>query len=878
MGRGNEQGVRTRRAALLVFIICAAAAIGLLYGLAPAPSEEDRPPSAGDRNSAGEQHAASSSQVAEAPGGSPQERAAEMRQKSIDGVVTDESGAPISGASICCFGLSSIQILPWEDAWAPSGGLPQGRSDSSGRFSIGSPNPLGPSSLLAMAPGFCPKVLEPAFPGEEVRFVLVPEFAVKGFVRGTAGEPIDGARVTWNEIYGVVQRTRETITASDGSYRVAPVMSPRESSTSGSITPWVQIEARGYAPLHWQAISPQEWRAVEEVGSSELSKDFYLSRGMSLRGRVVEADTRRPVPLAPVELWQYGGIHSQIKSGVEMLLPSSARCVATVRADRDGRFNFEHAPAGGFPHPRAGFGGGSVQFIGFVGAVAEGRAPGAADVRYAQEGSGSSVEIQLAARGSVRGRVRRSDGSGASGILVSTSELYWTRHQPYFQRVARIAATTNPDGEYLLPVVLAGGDAVSISTFQSRSVLEFAQTQLVARPDETVDAPDLMLPDVYEISLTVMSETGLPVDGAAVFPANGAKFDCRFVPGSSPGRLTVFLPKLSSIQPGDRLLIRREGYSAAKSSPIDLSRLRSDLQVKLVPESQISGTVELADSKPASGARVRAFSAAELRDAKEVERVHLPGWSPPIPPVAEARADAAGRFTIQCLSEGTYILQVLWSGPWESGYEPWSAVVPAVESGKKDLTIRIAETKALSSPHFLEVEVVDEASGLPLPSAWGSLDLQGDQALNVQMVPAMLRFAVVREGDYRLAVSCERYLTHSSEPIRLAPGKGTTRMSVRLRAGGVIRGTLRLAGQSVASLPTLKLVPHIDSGVTLPDAEGRFEFVGIPSGLYRIETEAEWELEGLPHRISPHEPIAAGPEKPPAQIELRAERVEPKDR
>ncbi|MBL8693363.1 MAG: carboxypeptidase regulatory-like domain-containing protein [Planctomycetes bacterium] len=870
--------MRTREAALLVFVIVASAAVGLLYGLVPARSEEDRPPSSLDGNSARAQHAASSKQVAEAPGRGALERAAEMQQKSIYGVVTDESGAPISGASVCCFDISSIQVLSWEDAWAPTGGLPQGRSDSSGRFSIGSTNSLSPSSLLATAPGFCPKLLEPAFPGEEVRFVLVPEFTAKGFVRGTGGEPIDGARVKWNEMYGIVQRTREAITAPDGSYRMAPVMNPRESSTPGAITPWVQVEARGYAPFHWQAISTQEWRTAEGDGLGELSRDFYLSRGMSLRGRVVEAETRRPVPLAPVELWQYGGIHSQIRSGVEMLLPSSAQCVAMVRTDRDGCFTFENAPAGGFPHPRAGFGRGSMQYIGFVGAVAEGRAPGAADVQYAQEGSGSSVEIQLAARGSARGRVRRSDGSGASGILVSTTELYWTRYRPYFQRVAQITATTDSEGSYLLDVVPAGEGKVSISTFQSRSILEYAQAQIDARPNETVEAPDLMLPNVYEISLTVMSETGSPVDGASVFPANGAKFDCRFVPGSSAGRLTVFIPKLSSIQPGDRLLIRRQGYSAAKSAPIDLSRLRSDLRVQLVPESHISGTVVLSDSRPASGARVRAFSTADLRDAKEMERVRLPRWSPSIPPVAEARADAAGRFMIHDLSEDTYILQALWTGPWESGYEPWSAVVPAVEGGIKDLIIRIAGTEALSSPHFLEVEILDEATGLPLPSAWGTLDLQGDQALNVQLIPAILRFAVVREGDYRLSVSCERYLTHSSEPIRLAPGGGTSRMSVRLRAGGVIRGTLRLAGQSADSFPTLKLVPHVDAGVTLPDAEGRFEFVGIPSGLYRIEADAEWALEGAPHRISPHEPIAAGPEKPPAQIELRTERVEMRDR
>jgi protocatechuate 3,4-dioxygenase beta subunit len=158
----------------------------------------------------------------------------------------------------------------------------------------------------------------------------------------------------------------------------------------------VFVEAHGFAV--WQVDAP----LALDAGSARAI-DVALDRGVTVRGRVVEADTQRPIE---------GAVVLSEMDSPSQIVPFSSdadwmkRWLAVARTGPDGRFEFSALSrrAHVLRATREGFG-----------------ASWSKRLDLADSALASEVEITLAPGGTVFGRVARSDGSPRVGAAVIAS-------------------------------------------------------------------------------------------------------------------------------------------------------------------------------------------------------------------------------------------------------------------------------------------------------------------------------------------------------------------------------------------------------------------------------------------------------------------------
>ena len=257
----------------------------------------------------------------------------------LQGRVTDPAGNPVAGARV------------WDNAatfFAADRTVRWARTDADGRYAIADmtawgpdatkPRPSGDGKTMMAISGCYFSILHPDFGQAEavyrtmpatVDVVLQPAGVVEGrVVDRVSGKPAAGVTVSaqatsanGNGVY------RETRTGPDGKYRIPSLL-------AGAYNVWAAAPDRACAALDSFAVTS---------GRTGIAPDLQLVEGGWLEGRVVAADTGKPIPGT-----QTGGDLS-----VGLYGPSRPRSGAACQSspvDAQGRFRMRVAPGVNFPY------------------------------------------------------------------------------------------------------------------------------------------------------------------------------------------------------------------------------------------------------------------------------------------------------------------------------------------------------------------------------------------------------------------------------------------------------------------------------------------------------------------------------------------------
>jgi hypothetical protein len=203
----------------------------------------------------------------------------------IAGRVVDSRSAPVAGALVSVRTAARAYPTVFGDFMGY-----EALTDAEGNFTVEGLDP-GTYDITARQMGLAPARLTDVAAGRrELTLTLSPGTKLVGSVKdGASGAPVASFTVGVMLRIGPLQResfTQLSFIEPGGRYELAGV-------PAGSYV--VQVVAPGYAP----AEAPVD---VPEGATAPVRADFALSRGARLTGRVVEADSQRPLAQARVSV------------------------------------------------------------------------------------------------------------------------------------------------------------------------------------------------------------------------------------------------------------------------------------------------------------------------------------------------------------------------------------------------------------------------------------------------------------------------------------------------------------------------------------------------------------------------------------------------
>lgn len=225
----------------------------------------------------------------------------------IAGTVVDESGAPVRGATVR---IASIYTNAGLLKPAPR------TTDDAGRFDFGA-QPGAEYTVTAEQKGMTGAMLQvdlrhpaPAPVPEQLRLVLHPCIAaIHGTIQDTSGGPIGGAMI--RRAYDDIVTDMGAVADDHGAYELCVPPGGAE----------IVVSADGYARTH---------DTVDIYG--RMRRDFALSPGIAVGGRVVRASDNTPVAGAVVELRARRYVEGHVSQ--------------RASSDDEGRFTFEAVAPG----------------------------------------------------------------------------------------------------------------------------------------------------------------------------------------------------------------------------------------------------------------------------------------------------------------------------------------------------------------------------------------------------------------------------------------------------------------------------------------------------------------------------------------------------
>ncbi len=719
----------------------------------------------------------------------PRSRAPSAR---ASGQIVDREGRAIAGAR--------VESVPEPADEAPPAGEGAGersaRSDAEGRIEVTLDPEFPLSTLVVEREGFSPAVAGPVRDGDSVTVVLDPPRALVGSVLDWDGRPITDARVSWLGILAGCRLERETRSGAGGFYRIDGIPSRRMALDAGSRTvDFIEAVAVGYAPI--VVARPTE----RESPSGEIAFNVILSRGVMIRGRVVDGDSGRPIPGAQVHLWRTSPYDQAPSLRTHLISkPMSPRDLARTSAADDGTFVFDHAPALA-PHEleRAG----AARDFGWVGAESPGYAPSAERVRLFEEGAVLEKEIRCFAAGAIHGRVVDRDGAPLSGIDVIARSPGRASHWPpgFRHGLAVEVATTGVDGLYALSQVPLRRGEAALVTIEARRPLGSATPstlEIAAQAGTATEAPDLVMRESLAVNLHVEDEKGMPVWGAV------ASLAWRFGWDQSTGRdgrVRFTFPDDAPRAP-DSLVVRAPGYARAVSREfVPSTEAPPEVAVVLSRGHRVSGRIVLENGAPAAGAFVSAADGSDSIEAAFEDHVDRTPRHLSRTTLAFAIAGPDGSFTLVDLPEGPYeVLATRWA-PSSPGLSPvpFRGRLSGVPTGATGVVLTLPCEPPPPRTVSIEVLVTDRETGRLVLDATVSLSDDHNARRSTMVAPGRYLFDAVVPGRWALQVRSDRHRPFEERELQIPEEGLGSPIRIALEKGARIQGVVHgLAGWDVS--------------------------------------------------------------------------------
>lgn len=651
-------------------------------------------------------------------------------------------------------------------------------------------------------------------PVEMLEFVLSPTRAVVGSVTGEAGRGIEGASVTAR----LVSRSRRfykpaTYTNAQGQYHLP-------SLTAGDYE--FMAEANGFAP----AVRPNV--SVRPTGESRspLTLDFVLSKGAALKGRVVQRTKdgeERGVEDALVVLT---GIPADEKGRPAR----QTKMTVTCQSGPDGAFVFEHlAPNTGYRCTAA------------LGALLSENQP---TVLVRKGEAPPPITLYLPVGGLISGRVVDEEKKPIAGASVRMGYLESASRQTRVpQSGVQTETETDEAGRFVLENMEPG----------SRCGLYAEAEGFVSGHTQNVMVDSLSEVEIVLKRTVQANLSGRVVDARTKTPLGGMRLtsnrammampDTQRETVSQPDGTFEFRDLLLGYLTADRFIVTGKGtvggidYVTLPHAPVTVGAGHDPkpLELKAAPAVTIRGTILRKNSR-------RPVADAMVSVSSEWPQMHLGG---PEERYVNGRAD--GTFEITGLPPGKMSL-----GAWKHG----GIMLGGAYSQPKSIEAKPGETIEgvelfLGETGSVSGIVLDE-NGRPAPSVrlWlarsehdgkeTESDAEGrfrysDIQFAEGAIPSKHRITVVVDG--RSSYYGE------SEPFQLTYDNPDVEVTVRLKAGGSISGSVTEAdGEAVAfaGVGCYKYGGKFNYILwdLRTDASGKYSIAGLPPDEYNVYLDA----------------------------------------
>lgn len=471
---------------------------------------------------------------------------------SLAGVVTSESGDPVSGASVRAtrsersgaMGRRMIMI------GAPGQASDPVTTDARGRFELQLED--GKWDLVVDADGFASErmnAIEVPTSNDPLEVVLEEGVVVQGrVVRSGTGVP--------DVMIAVLSADRQPepiTTGPDGSFTIDDL--PRGKVTVVATKPDAFI---------------QEMRAIDAP-----SRDLVIEvpSGGTIRGRVVDASSNDPITS-----FQAGPSPERGGGGMRIRMPGSL----VSFHDEDGLFVIENVPPG------------RVELIVEAPGYVEKRLSG---IEVEDGGTVDDLVVELSSGVRVTGTVRGPEGGPLGGVTVSIES---DEEDPIAQILPRLMAdaTTDSSGQYVIAAATPGEVTIS---FRRDGYVTTRKSVELSGKESTVDAT---LRAGRTVRGTVTTSSGAPIRGATVRAVSAAQSSGRsFAESDANGQFTI-----EGLADGRYSFIASHAdYVMAEESDVDISTVQT-VNLVMGQGGTITGRILGADPQTYSSITVMARS------------------------------------------------------------------------------------------------------------------------------------------------------------------------------------------------------------------------------------------------------------------------------
>ncbi|HKF41697.1 MAG TPA: carboxypeptidase regulatory-like domain-containing protein [Thermoanaerobaculia bacterium] len=712
--------------------------------------------------------------------------------ESASGQVVDDSGKPVAGARV--FVASTAGPLDGDTRI-----LAEARTGADGSFSIPDA-PDGARALVVRASGFVPVTRIQTETKATEKIQLQKGGVIHGTIVDAAGKPAPGLVVTADQV--------AALSDPQGNYRL-PGVSP--------------------GAHHVQALGKDDFAArkdgVRVRKGEETAAALTLKRGVAISGTVIEEGTRRPVVGARISAYPptgFGGF-------------ARRRAERSVKADQKGRFRLSGLAPSRY----------SVEAVreGYLTSSIPGVNAG---------GATPTANIALRRAATLAGRVTDEKGQGVVGARVRiTRELGLRRMlRGAVNNPASIlgdrGVLTAPDGSFRLRGL---EPEKNLSLEAAKSGYATAR-----RPGLTIKAGDaikdltLVVRQGIQAKGKVVDPTGQPVAGAEIRAVHkedgmmgGARVQMRLMglnadrPDTSTGNDGSFT--LKGLEEGEyTLAVSRDGYARKTVPGLQVKADKDNVwpPVTLAAGAVIGGAVRDTSGAPVLGAQVFAIDIGS-------------GGRP-----QTGTSDADGRFRLDGFAaEKSILLNIQAQGyaTQQKNVTPPTSDLVVVLKTAGTIRGRVEDADA-------KKPVTDFAVGRSGPRGGGGGGFQiamggrgGDQ--NFQSDDGTFELSDVPAGKWTIRATAAGYRAGEISGVEIGEGETKEGVVLSLKRGGGLSGRIAdLRGTAVANSSVTwhpsesqggamgAMVARIAGGgaggSTTSDADGRYQFDGLPEGRVTI--------------------------------------------